>query len=73
MDFSRFDDVQLKYFYKLLLRREEDLSHSLSRERSRHYSMDSDKALDLLAESEVVSALKDLLLHEIGCRNVENN
>lgn len=73
MDFSRFDDVQLKYFYKLLLRREEDLNHSLSRERSRHYSMDSDKAIDLLAESEVVSALKDLLLHEIGCRNVDNN
>lgn len=70
MDFSRFDDMQLKYFYRLLLSREDEVKHAISRELARSYKV-SDRLIDLEAEEIVIDSLKGLLLSEIALRGME--
>ena len=72
MDFSRFDDGQLKYFYRLFLSREDDIKHSISREQAKTYKV-SDRLIDLQAEEIVVDSLKGLLLSEIALRGMEKD
>ena len=72
MDFSRFDDGQLKYFYRLLLSREDEVRHAISREQARTYKV-SDRLIDLQAEGIVIDSLKGLLLSEIALRGMEKD
>lgn len=72
MDFSRFDDGQLKYFYRLLLSREDEVKHAISREQARTYKT-SDRLIDLQAEGIVIDSLKGLLLSEIALRGMEKD
>lgn len=71
MDFSRFDTAQLRYFYKLLLSRQEEVNHSISIQKARSYKP-TDRLIDLEAEAIVIDSLRGLVLSEIGIRCAEN-
>lgn len=75
MDFSRFDIAQLRYFYKLLLSRQEEVNHSISIQKARSLKPSlkpTDRLIDLEAEAIVIESLRGLVLSEIGIRGAEN-
>ena len=65
MDFSRFDTAQLRYFYKLLLSRQDEVNHSISIQKARSHKP-TDRLIDLEAEAIVIDSLRGLVLSEIG-------